>query len=70
MTGAFQLSAGRAEPRRLPATMWRILRNFLLFLREEKKWWLVPLVAILLILAAVFILASGSVLSPLMYPVR
>ena len=70
VAGAFYSLAGRAKPRQLPATMWRLLRNFLLFLREEKKWWLVPLAAILILLAAVLVLTSGSALAPLMYPVR
>ncbi len=62
--------AGRAKPPRLPATMWRHLKNFLLFLREEKAWWLVPLVVILLLLAGVLVFNSSSALAPLMYPVR
>lgn len=60
----------RPKSRRFPASMWRLLQNFLLFLREEKKWWLVPLVAILLLLVALLLFTGGSALAPLMYPVR
>lgn len=65
----FQCRSGK-DPARLPATMWRHLKNFILFLREEKAWWLVPMIVILLLLAAVLVFNSSSVLAPLMYPVR
>ena len=48
--------------------MWQLFKEFLLFLRQEKKWWLIPLVIMLLILGALIIFGSGSVLAPLMYP--
>ena len=48
--------------------MWQLCKEFLLFLRQEKKWWLIPLVILLLVLGALIIFSSGSVLAPLMYP--
>ena len=48
--------------------MWRLFKEFLLFLRQEKKWWLIPLVVILLALGALIVFSSGSVLAPFMYP--
>lgn len=39
-----------------------------MFLRQEKKWWLVPLISILLVLAALILFGSSSVLAPFMYP--
>jgi len=48
--------------------MWQLAKEFILFLRQEKKWWLIPLVVLLLILGAIIIFGSGSVLAPLMYP--
>lgn len=48
--------------------MWQLFNEFLLFLRQEKKWWLIPLVFLLLILGAIIVFSSGSVLAPLMYP--
>ena len=48
--------------------MWQLFTEFLLFLKQEKKWWLIPLVALLLILGAIIVFSSGSVLAPLMYP--
>ncbi len=48
--------------------MWSLCREFLLFARREKKWWLVPLGLILLVLAGLLIFGSTSALAPLLYP--
>jgi hypothetical protein len=48
--------------------MWEILKEFLLFLRQEKKWWLWPLVLILLLLGLLLIFSAQSPLAPLLYP--
>lgn len=48
--------------------MWQLGKEFLLFLKQEKKWWPIPLVVILLVLGALIVFSSGSVLAPLMYP--
>lgn len=48
--------------------MWQLVKEFLLFLKQEKRWWLAPLVLILLALGALIVFSSGSVLAPLMYP--
>ncbi|HTI69750.1 MAG TPA: DUF5989 family protein [Candidatus Limnocylindria bacterium] len=48
--------------------MWQLSKEFLRFLREEKKWWLIPLFVILLLLALVVIFGHNSVLAPFMYP--
>jgi hypothetical protein len=48
--------------------MWQLLKEFFAFLKQEKKWWLAPLVVLLLVLGALIVFSSGSVLGPLMYP--
>jgi Family of unknown function (DUF5989) len=48
--------------------MWALLKEFFQFLRREKRWWLLPLVVILLALGALLVISSGSVLSPFLYP--
>jgi hypothetical protein len=53
---------------RSQAEMFQLLREFLQFLKQEKKWWLVPLVVILILIGALIVFTSGSVLGPLMYP--
>lgn len=48
--------------------MWDLVKEFLEFLRKEKKWWLWPLVGVLLLLAALLVFASGSGLAWALYP--
>ena len=43
------------------------IREFLLFLKERKKWWLIPLILIFMILGAFIFLTSGSALAPFIY---
>ena len=48
--------------------MWRLLKEFLLFARQEKKWWLIPLVVMLVVLGAILIFASSSGIAWALYP--
>ena len=48
--------------------MLRLVKEFLLFLRQEKKWWLIPLILVLLVLGVLLIFSSSPFLAPLMYP--
>lgn len=45
----------------------RMLGHLWLFLRVRKKWWLTPLVLMLVLLSALMVLAHGSALSPFIY---
>ncbi len=41
------------------------------FLRQEKKWWLIPLVVSFLVLAALVFFTQGpAALSPFMYSIK
>ncbi len=44
-----------------------IIKEFLTFLRERKKWWIAPIVIFLLVLGAVLVLAKGSPLALFIY---
>ncbi len=46
-----------------------LLNEFVLFLRENKKLWLLPIVLTLLLLGALLVFAQGSALSPFIYTV-
>jgi hypothetical protein len=45
-----------------------LLKEFFLFIKEEKKWWLVPLIAVLLIVGVLIVFAGSSPLAPFLYP--
>jgi len=44
-----------------------ILKEFLEFLRERKKWWIAPIVVFLLLLGGLLVFAKGSALAPFIY---
>lgn len=44
-----------------------ILREFWSFLRVRKKWWLAPVVIILVLLGLILIVTEGSALAPFIY---
>jgi hypothetical protein len=49
----------------------QICKEVIQFLRQEKKWWLVPLLVTLLLLAALVLFTRGTdPLSPFMYSVK
>lgn len=44
-----------------------ILKEFFLFLKERKKWWLTPIVFTLALLGALIVMSQGSALAPFIY---
>jgi len=45
-----------------------LIKEFFLFVKHEKKWWLVPLLAVLLLVGALIVFAGTSPLAPFLYP--
>jgi hypothetical protein len=46
-----------------------VLRQLWIFLRVRKKWWLLPVLLVLLLVGGLLVFAQGSVLAPLVYPI-
>jgi hypothetical protein len=44
-----------------------ILKEFWSFLRVRKKWWIAPIVMLLLTLGFILVVTEGSVLAPFIY---
>lgn len=44
------------------------IKQFGQFLLKKKKYWLIPLVIVILILGVIMVLGEGSVFAPLIYP--
>jgi len=45
-----------------------IIREFFLFVKHEKKWWLIPLLFVLLLVGVLLVFAQSSPLAPFLYP--
>lgn len=46
-----------------------IVGELWMFLRVRKKWWLLPVIAVMLIVGALLMLAHGSALAPFIYTI-
>lgn len=44
-----------------------ILKEFWAFMKERKKWWLLPIVIALVLLGLVIVLAEGTAVAPFIY---
>ena len=47
--------------------MLSILNELLAFMRVRKKYWLAPIVLVLIVFGGLIILAQGSVIAPFIY---
>lgn len=49
--------------------MWDLIKELWIFLRTKKKFWLAPIIVALLLLGAMIVFTSGSVIAPFIYTV-
>ncbi|MEN9461049.1 MAG: hypothetical protein RIS84_1069 [Pseudomonadota bacterium] len=47
--------------------MLDLLKDIYLFVRERKKFWLIPIILILVLLGGLLVLTQGSVFTPFIY---
>ena len=45
----------------------KIIAEYLEFLKENKKWWLMPIVAALILFGLLIVITKGSALAPFIY---
>ena len=45
----------------------RVIGEFVQFLREEKKYWLLPVIIVLLLFGLLIVFAQSSALAPFIY---
>ena len=46
-----------------------LLRELWAFMKVRKKWWLLPIIAVLLSVGALLVFAQGSALAPFIYTI-
>lgn len=49
--------------------MIELLQDLWAFMKERKKFWLAPIIILLLILGALLVLTQGSVIAPFIYTI-
>ena len=55
-------AGGTVANRGLVGEMW-------MFMRERKKWWLLPVIIVMLLVGTLLIFAQGSALAPFIYTI-
>ena len=46
-----------------------LLKEFWLFLRVRKKWWLLPIIIVMVLVGTLLVFAQGSTLAPFIYTI-
>jgi hypothetical protein len=49
--------------------MGALLAEFWQFLKVRKKWWLAPIVVVMVLVGALLVFAQGSALAPFIYTI-
>jgi hypothetical protein len=49
--------------------MWSLIKELTAYMSARKKWWLFPVIAILLLVGGLLVLAQGSAIAPFIYTV-
>lgn len=49
--------------------MWELLKDFAGFMGQRKKFWLAPIIVIMLLLGVLIVMAEGSALAPFIYTI-
>jgi hypothetical protein len=49
--------------------MASLAREFWQFLRVRKKWWLLPIMVVMVLVGALLVFAQGSALAPFIYTI-
>lgn len=49
--------------------MLSLIKELFLYMAARKKWWLLPVIAVLLIVGGLLVLAQGSAIAPFIYTV-
>ena len=49
--------------------MLSFLKEFYFFLKERKKYWLLPIIIVLALFGALIVLSQGSVVAPFIYTI-
>lgn len=47
--------------------MFDLMKDLWLFLKERKKFWLLPIILVMLLLGALIVLTQGSAIAPFIY---
>ena len=47
--------------------MWDLFKDLWAFMKERKKYWLLPIIIVMVLLGALIVLTEGSAVAPFIY---
>lgn len=47
--------------------MWDLVKDLFAFMRERKKFWLAPILVVMVLLGVMIVFVQGSVIAPFIY---
>ena len=47
--------------------MWELIKDFAGFMGQRKKYWLLPVIIVMLLLGGLIVLTQGSAIAPFIY---
>lgn len=47
--------------------MWDLVKDLFAFMRERKKYWLVPIMVVMILLGVLIVFVQGSAIAPFIY---
>jgi len=57
------------SPRRRGPKMGEFIRELWLFMKDRKKFWLLPIIVVLVLLSSLIVFTSGSAVAPFIYTI-
>jgi hypothetical protein len=58
----------KSVPKKARGRKLSIIGEFFVFLKENKRWWLIPIITIFLLLGVLIVIASKTAWAPFIYP--
>ena len=49
--------------------MFEFIKDLWMFMRERKKFWLAPIIIVMMLLGALIVFTQGSVIAPFIYTI-
>jgi len=49
--------------------MWELIKDLIGFMGQRKKFWLAPIIIVMLLLGVLVVLAGGSAIAPFIYTI-
>lgn len=57
------------DPTDLARSMWELIKDFAGFMAQRKKYWMLPIIVVMMLLGVLIVVAKGSAIAPFIYTI-